>query len=267
MNADQACELCAGVTWAELYFVDSYPIVRCRACGLVTVGRRDTLEDLVTLYGEPYWQVAGEVGYDDYLAAEARKRHHFRGLLQELERLTGPGHLLEVGSAYGFFLDEARKRGWRVRGVEPAEHAAHHARQVLGLDVVAGPLTELPVDSGAVDVVALWDVIERVPEPSARRFRARSTGCGPEASWRCGTTGASGASSPESTAGGTGACSLLHGINTSSRAGRCERCSRMSDSRSSERSAGTGTSQSIVRRGGHACRAASRQCSRAGRGE
>lgn len=160
------------MTWAELYEVDGYPIVRCRACGLTTVGRRDVLEDLVALYGAPYWEDAGEVGYGDYSAAEARKRHHFRGLLEELERLTGPGQLLEVGSAYGFFLDEARKRGWRVRGVEPAEHAAHHARQVFGLAVAAGPLTELPVDGEAVDVVALWDVIEHVPNPRETLERA-----------------------------------------------------------------------------------------------
>ena len=94
------------------------------------------------------------------------------GLLEELERLTGRGHLLEVGSAYGYFLDEARKRGWRVRGVEPAEHAAQRARHVLGVDVAVGPLTELPVDGQSVDVVALWDVIEHVPNPRETLARA-----------------------------------------------------------------------------------------------
>jgi SAM-dependent methyltransferase len=150
-----------------LHEVDGFPIVRCRECGLVFVGRAQTAEELGAYYDAGYWEDPDAEGYGGYAAAEARKRHHFGGLLAELERLTPVGDLLEIGSAYGFFLDEARRRGWRVRGVEPSPHAARHARDVLGLDVAAEPLTQLPIEPASVDCIAMWDVIEHLPDPRA----------------------------------------------------------------------------------------------------
>ena len=135
MDGERPCDLCGGRSHERLYEVDGFPIVRCRTCGLVFVGRTPAPEELAALYNTSYWEDSDEEGYDSYGAAEARKRHHFGVLLRELESLQRPGDLLEVGSAYGYFLDEARGRGWRVRGVEPSAHAAHHARDELGLSV------------------------------------------------------------------------------------------------------------------------------------
>ena len=165
MSGERACELCGALSQDRLYDVDGFPIVRCRACGLVFVGRAIEPEELVALYDSSYWDDPEEVGYDGYGDAEARKRHHFRTLLHELESLVPPGRLLEVGSAYGYFLDEARGRGWEVHGVEPSPHAARHAREAFGLDVDERPLAELPPEPGSVDAVALWDVIEHLPDP------------------------------------------------------------------------------------------------------
>ena len=117
------------------------------------------------MYDEAYYEDPLTPGYAGYGAAEARKRHHGRTLLNAIEAHAAPGTLLEIGCAYGYFLDEARMRGWRVRGVEPSEHAARHARERLGLEVAAGPLGRRAPGQAAVDVVALWDVIEHLPSP------------------------------------------------------------------------------------------------------
>jgi SAM-dependent methyltransferase len=165
VSAERTCELCGSRSHATLYDVAGFPIVRCRTCGLVFVGRIPEPEELVALYDDSYWEDPEQVGYDGYRAAEARKRHHFRTLLREIEALVPPGRLLEVGSAYGYFLDEARRRGWRVRGVEPSTHAARHAREVFSVDVDERPLAELPPEPESLDAVVLWDVIEHLPDP------------------------------------------------------------------------------------------------------
>lgn len=166
MSAEErACDLCGGRSVAPLYEVDGYPIVRCRGCGLVFVGSAPRPEDLIALYDEGYWEDAAAVGYGGYLAAETRKRRHYRGLLERIEAIAAPGTMLEVGCAYGYFLDEARRRGWRVRGLEPSPHAAAQARERFGLEVLSGPLAELPVEPGSCDAIALWDVIEHLPDP------------------------------------------------------------------------------------------------------
>ena len=180
MSAERSCELCGGRSHDTLYTVNRFPIVRCRACGLVFVGRAPEPHELVALYDSSYWDDPEEEGYDGYHGAEARKRHHSRTLLREIESLVPPGRLLEVGSAYGYFLDEARGRGWEVQGVEPSSHAARQARDAFGLDVDERPLAELQADPGSLDAVVLWDVIEHLPDPrrtlEAAHARLRSGG-------------------------------------------------------------------------------------------
>lgn len=172
MIAERACDLCGGGSVVRLHEVDGFPIVRCRGCGLVFVGSPPRADELIALYDEGYWEDAGAVGYGGYLAAEVRKRRHYRGLLERIEGIVSPGAMLEVGCAYGYFLDEARRRGWRVRGIEPSPHAAAHARERLGLDVSPGPLAALPAEPGSCDAIALWDVIEHLPDPRETLERA-----------------------------------------------------------------------------------------------
>ena len=64
-----------------------------------------------------YFEGGAGPGYTNYLAQEPTLRRTFRRLLRSMQShgMTGPssaggpaGRLLEIGSAYGFFLDEAR---------------------------------------------------------------------------------------------------------------------------------------------------------------
>ena len=166
--------MCGQAAPRLLYEVDGFPIVRCRNCGLVYVGAPPRPQELLELYGEAYYEDEQARGYGGYGAAETRKRHHSRGLLDQLESFRPPGDLLEVGCAYGYFLDEARRRGWRVRGVEPAAHARQIARERLGLDVFSEPFTTLPVRPESLDALVLWDVIEHLPDPRATVERAKA---------------------------------------------------------------------------------------------
>ena len=165
VSAERSCELCGASSQETLYELNGFPVVRCRHCGLAFVGRVPKPEELLDLYDRSYWESEDGPGYGGYEAASERKRHHFRGQLAQIEEMATPGALLEIGSAYGYFLDEARQRGWRVRGVEPSPHAAAHARQDLGLDIAPGPFVEMPVEPETVDAIALWDVIEHLPDP------------------------------------------------------------------------------------------------------
>jgi SAM-dependent methyltransferase len=165
VSAERACELCGSTSHTRLYEVNAVPVLKCDNCGLVFAGESSTPEELVELYDSGYYEDPDDVGYAGYAAAEERKRHHDRTLLAQIEELVEPGRLLEIGCAYGYFLDEARKRGWEVRGVEPSEHAAGEARSRFGLDVAGEPFTELAAEPGSLDAIVLWDVIEHLPNP------------------------------------------------------------------------------------------------------
>lgn len=167
MSGERTCDLCGSRDQQLLWNKDGWPIVRCQRCGLVFVGREIPDDELIALYDEGYYEDPQAKGYGGYLAAEAHKRAHNRTLLDEIERLRAPGDMLEIGTAYGYFLDEARARGWRVSGVEPSAHAAGAASELLGMTIPTTPFTALDIEPQSLDAIAMWDVIEHLPNPRA----------------------------------------------------------------------------------------------------
>ena len=104
---------------------------------------------------------------DKYLEEEEGRRASARYILKYLnKRKDGKGTLLDIGCAAGFLLDEARKDGWDVYGVELSEWAVKHAREKMGLkNVCQGTLTEAQFPANFFDVVVMTDVIEHLIDP------------------------------------------------------------------------------------------------------
>ncbi|MHB1389979.1 MAG: class I SAM-dependent methyltransferase [Thermoleophilia bacterium] len=75
--------------------------------------------------------------------------------------------LLEVGCATGWFLDEARRDGFSVQGVEPSEYAAAWGKRELGLPIRPGTLSEAAFADASFDGVIYWDVLEHLTDPLA----------------------------------------------------------------------------------------------------
>ena len=98
---------------------------------------------------------------------EALRRANFELLLDRLENqgsIRGK-RLLEVGSARGWFLEAAGKRGADVRGIEPEAENARVA-QDHGLSVETGLFPQDLEDRGPYDLIVFNDVFEHIPQPS-----------------------------------------------------------------------------------------------------
>jgi SAM-dependent methyltransferase len=121
-------------------------------------------------WNEPAPSAAGhlhsyeEVFDPDYLAQRESRRLTWARELDRLEPHATGRELLDVGCYAGFFLEQARERGYAVAGVEPSRWAAEHARSTLGLEVFVGPIEAFPAER-RFDVVTLWDVIEHLTDP------------------------------------------------------------------------------------------------------
>jgi 2-polyprenyl-3-methyl-5-hydroxy-6-metoxy-1,4-benzoquinol methylase len=141
----------------------SWPIVRCRACGLVRVDPHPVLDATRDIYeGDAYGFVrssqADDFGGDGIPYAQR--------VLTELESLGSGGRLLDLGCATGDFLLAARERGWQPLGVELSAHAAAVARR-RGLEVRVGTLAEANFGPASFDAVTMLDVIEHLSDPLA----------------------------------------------------------------------------------------------------
>jgi SAM-dependent methyltransferase len=148
--------------------------VGCEECGLVRLHPMPSDEEIASLYAEEYFtecsDAVGAHGKRAYmeLAAEGEteRRRGAARLDRALRDLLGRrGRFCEVGCGPGFLLAEMRSLGWQVRGLEISDYAVRHAREVLDLDVAAGPLVPGALPPGALDAVFLGDVLEHLPRP------------------------------------------------------------------------------------------------------
>jgi SAM-dependent methyltransferase len=157
------CPACGSITGHEqLFDKNGCAILRCAACGLGRAEARGF--DPARYYTRDYFSGVHADGYADYLAAEQVLRREFAGTVKFIRRHCDGGRLLELGCAYGFFLEEAA-RYFDVAGIELAEDAAAHCRR-HGLRVLAGVADDLHLrELGPMDVIVLLDVIEHLPEP------------------------------------------------------------------------------------------------------
>jgi SAM-dependent methyltransferase len=158
-----ACPACGRITSHRfLYSKNGCDIVQCRDCGL---GRAvATNFNPTTYYTSDYFSGGRADGYADYLQSEPVLRREFARIVADLRRYIAGGSLLEIGCAYGFFLQEAR-RYFDVSGIEIAADAAAHARQ-SGLRVATGVADEATLDQfGSLDAIVMLDVLEHLPQP------------------------------------------------------------------------------------------------------
>jgi len=170
---DARCPACGGSSWRRWRAVRSRRVIICRRCGLGI--QKDPPPSAGELYDDNFYKGDVRYAYVDYGGDEHAHRRNARARLRSLEKLAGGWagkRVLDVGGAYGFFLDEARRRGAVVEGVEVSAAAATYAREHLGLSVHTGAFAATPLE-GDFDVVTMFDYIEHVPDPAGDLARAR----------------------------------------------------------------------------------------------
>jgi SAM-dependent methyltransferase len=107
-----------------LFAKNAYDVFRCRGCGLGFVEPLPTAEELTAVYADQYYDhdERDDWGYHgQYGELEGGLKRMYRGFLERLPEGRRYRRVLDVGCAYGFFLDVVAERG--------------DCEELLGLDV------------------------------------------------------------------------------------------------------------------------------------
>jgi SAM-dependent methyltransferase len=157
------CPACAEPTdHRYLFSKNKCDIMQCKSCGIARAEASNFNPS--HYYTRDYFSGGRADGYADYRGAEPILRREFAHSVKFIRKYRTGGRLLEIGCAYGFFLEEARPF-YDVAGIEIAEQAADFCRQ-RDLRVHTGVADEKTLAQlGAMDVIVLLDVIEHLPEP------------------------------------------------------------------------------------------------------
>ena len=115
-----------------------------------------TAEELDELYGS----------YPIKAALSPITRKRFAELLRSFEPFRSTGHILDVGSGSGFFLDVAMEMKWDAHGVE-YDPSIVKACVLRGMKMQQGALDVSHYQEGSFDVLTSFEVLEHLIDPRA----------------------------------------------------------------------------------------------------
>ncbi|MBK8267586.1 MAG: class I SAM-dependent methyltransferase [Planctomycetes bacterium] len=138
-----------------------FDLHRCTECGLVQQFPRATAARLSAHYDSDY-----------YVFKEEERLRWSRAVQQYCVHLRpmetrAPKRLLDVGCALGHMCAIAKRRGWRVSGLDLSAEAVSQAVVRFGIDARAGRISQYRSTMPRFDAIMLGDVIEHVDDPAA----------------------------------------------------------------------------------------------------
>ena len=150
---------------------------RCEDCGLRFVHPQPSPADAASVYDEDYFRNpdSGDRGYSDYEGDRSNIERSFQRRWSRLRPLCpNSGRVLDVGCAYGFFLNVAAQAGWDTEGIDISPHAVEFARRTHGDRVQQGAFLEAELPEGRFDLITMWDYLEHSLDPKADLVKAHS---------------------------------------------------------------------------------------------
>lgn len=150
------CLICSSDQLSELNGYENSYLVKCDNCDFVFTGKKPTEQDLIEHYNQ-YTR-------DDYLPPLTIKRYN--ELLDIMEKYRKTNNLLDIGSGMGYFLEQAKLRGWNVYGTEFTNEAISICTE-KGLTMHKGVLDVNNYEPDFFDVITSFEVIEHINNPSS----------------------------------------------------------------------------------------------------
>ena len=131
--------------------------VRCGRCGLVRLA--DVPDDLSRYYPDEYYNLPSSRRLARVAASDPFK-------IDLVRRFATGGRLLEIGPAHGVFAYQAKHAGFQVDVIEMDARCCDHLRHVVGVGAwCSAEPHEVLTTLEPYNVIALWHVIEHVPDP------------------------------------------------------------------------------------------------------
>lgn len=149
-----ACLICNNSSLKDLPDYKFAFLTKCSSCKFVFSKQIPSQQELINHYN----------GYSrsDYLSPITIKRYN--ELLDNFEKFKKTGKILDVGCGIGYFLDEAKKRGWEVYGTEFTDEAVSICSN-KGIKVSQGKLERNNYSAGMFDVITSFEVLEHINNP------------------------------------------------------------------------------------------------------
>ena len=157
-----SCVVCGGTL--RKFYHGTTALAECPDCGLIALAHIPTDAEREAYYAQKY-----ALNHDIFRQETAAEMRRWSRMPEQIKLLRDilalkqpPATILDVGCDRAPFLDEARRFGYKVLGVEPSESARKDAEKI-GIPVVP----HIDNITQPVDITVLWHSLEHTGNPLA----------------------------------------------------------------------------------------------------
>lgn len=139
-------------------------LLECSSCKFVTCDINISDDELKSIYGTDYFH--GKE-YGNYVLDKSVMQRNFKNRLRTLQKYITDSKeksLFEIGCAYGFFLEIAKKEFNKVFGIDISDEAIKYANDIVNVDAAADNFLNYEMTQ-MYDVFCMWDTIEHLRKP------------------------------------------------------------------------------------------------------
>lgn len=169
------CNLCGADDFKVIFNegkAQVHRIVKCNNCNLIYANpQTDNVSDVEKDHIKPVGNNKSESEFEhfnpenhQYLKKQFLQLRDYATIIDFVDK-DDKGTFLEIGSYAGIFLNEAKKRGWDVIGIEPLEIPALYTEKRFGIKVIREYFEAAGLKNETIDVIVSCHVIEHVPDP------------------------------------------------------------------------------------------------------
>ncbi len=170
------CVIC-GKGQTKIFAVNNgFNLVRCLNDDLIYVNPQPDKEDYDKFYGSLDYFLRGknELGYANYMADKDAIVKNGQVVINAIQKFCKRGKLLDIGCAYGFSLDVARRSGFDIWGNDLNREAVKYAHETLSIvNAEPGYLKEVNYENNFFDVAMMLGTIEHFQNPQDEVSEAR----------------------------------------------------------------------------------------------
>ena len=152
------CRICNSIE-IQIISIGKTELIKCLNCGISYLKNLPIEDTLLKYYENNYF-----ITPKDNLKTEKRRLHRIPEqlmLISEIKKfVTAPATILDIGCDKGFFLDEARRHGYKVVGIEPSKVAREYCHKI-GIDV----FNNINKIESKWDIIVLWHSLEHILNP------------------------------------------------------------------------------------------------------
>lgn len=138
-------------------------LIKCKQCQLVRANEIYSSDKLVSLYQHDYY-FGNE--YNNYINDRPALEKNFIERINYLKKkkyLHKESSVVEIGSAYGFFLNLMKDECRSIMGYDVTKEGVKYAKKKFKVNAICGDF--LKYTGEKVSLICMWDVVEHLSSP------------------------------------------------------------------------------------------------------